>query len=136
MCAAVNIADLRREYQRASLTEADVDPDPLRQFRRWLHESVQAELPRPTVPGAPGRVGLAAEQRDSRPRMARAGIGGGARAFRSTRRTRTAPDALGRLSHRADLCRVLARPRVALARSPPVPARGRALAARAPRAVS
>src|SRR6266566_758875 len=49
MCAAVNIADLRREYQRASLTEADVDPDPLRQFRRWLHEAVQAELPEPTA---------------------------------------------------------------------------------------
>ena len=49
MCAAVNIADLRREYQRASLTEADVDPDPLRQFGRWLHEAVQAELPEPTA---------------------------------------------------------------------------------------
>src|SRR5438093_12370230 len=49
MCAAVNIADLRREYQRASLTEADVDPDPLRRFRRWLHEAVQAELPEPTA---------------------------------------------------------------------------------------
>ena len=49
MCAAVNIADLRREYQRASLTEADVDPDPLRQFQRWLHEAVRAELPEPTA---------------------------------------------------------------------------------------
>jgi pyridoxamine 5'-phosphate oxidase len=49
MSAAVNIADLRREYQRASLTEADVDPDPLRQFQRWLHEAVQAELPEPTA---------------------------------------------------------------------------------------
>jgi pyridoxamine 5'-phosphate oxidase len=49
MSAAVNITDLRREYQRASLTEADVDPDPLRQFQRWLHEAVQAELPEPTA---------------------------------------------------------------------------------------
>jgi pyridoxamine 5'-phosphate oxidase len=49
MSAAVNIADLRREYQRASLTETDVDPDPLRQFQRWLHEAVQAELPEPTA---------------------------------------------------------------------------------------
>jgi len=49
MCAAVTIADLRREYQRASLTEADVDPDPLRQFGLWLHEAVQAELPEPTA---------------------------------------------------------------------------------------
>jgi pyridoxamine 5'-phosphate oxidase len=45
----VNIADLRREYHRASLTEADVDPDPLRQFQSWLHEAVQAELPEPTA---------------------------------------------------------------------------------------
>jgi len=49
MSAAVNIAELRREYQRASLAEADVDPDPLRQFQRWLHEAVQAELPEPTA---------------------------------------------------------------------------------------
>jgi pyridoxamine 5'-phosphate oxidase len=49
MSAAVNIADLRREYRGASLTEADVDPDPLRQFQRWLHEAVQAELPEPTA---------------------------------------------------------------------------------------
>jgi pyridoxamine 5'-phosphate oxidase len=45
----VNIADLRREYQRASLTEAGVDPDPLRQFQSWLHQAVQAELPEPTA---------------------------------------------------------------------------------------
>ncbi|HEV8258999.1 MAG TPA: pyridoxamine 5'-phosphate oxidase [Casimicrobiaceae bacterium] len=49
MSAVVNIADLRREYRGASLTEADVDPDPLRQFQRWLHEAVQAELPEPTA---------------------------------------------------------------------------------------
>ena len=49
MSAAVNIADLRREYRGASLTEADVDPDPLRQFQLWLHEAVQAELPEPTA---------------------------------------------------------------------------------------
>ena len=47
--AALNIADLRREYHRASLTEADVDPDPLRQFQNWLHEAVRAELPEPTA---------------------------------------------------------------------------------------
>jgi pyridoxamine 5'-phosphate oxidase len=45
----VNITELRREYQRASLTEADVDPDPLRQFQRWLHEAVEAQLPEPTA---------------------------------------------------------------------------------------
>ena len=45
----VNIADLRREYHRAALAEADVDPDPLRQFDRWLSEAVRAELPEPTA---------------------------------------------------------------------------------------
>jgi pyridoxamine 5'-phosphate oxidase len=45
----VNIAELRRDYTHASLTEADVDPDPLRQFRRWLDEAVAAELPEPTA---------------------------------------------------------------------------------------
>jgi pyridoxamine 5'-phosphate oxidase len=45
----VNIADLRREYHRASLTEAAVDPDPLRQFQSWLHDAVRAELPEPTA---------------------------------------------------------------------------------------
>jgi len=45
----VNIADLRREYQRASLSETDVDPDPLRQFQSWLAEAVTAEIPEPTA---------------------------------------------------------------------------------------
>jgi len=46
---ALNIADLRRDYHRAELTEADVDPDPLRQFDRWLEEAIRAELPEPTA---------------------------------------------------------------------------------------
>jgi pyridoxamine 5'-phosphate oxidase len=45
----VNIADLRREYSLASLSEADVDPDPLRQFQSWLQEAITAELPEPTA---------------------------------------------------------------------------------------
>lgn len=46
---AVNIADLRREYHQAALTENDVDPDPLRQFDRWLKEAIAAGLPEPTA---------------------------------------------------------------------------------------
>ena len=49
MTAAVNIADLRREYQRASLSETDVDSDPLRQFQHWLDEAIAAQLPEPTA---------------------------------------------------------------------------------------
>lgn len=45
----MKIADLRREYHRASLTEADVDPDPLRQFQSWLQDAVRAEVPEPTA---------------------------------------------------------------------------------------
>jgi len=45
----VNIAELRREYRRAALTESEVDPDPIRQFNRWLEEAIAAELPEPTA---------------------------------------------------------------------------------------
>ncbi len=45
----VNIADIRREYHRATLTETDVDPDPMRQFERWLSEAIRAEVPEPTA---------------------------------------------------------------------------------------
>ena len=49
MTAALNIADLRREYQRASLSETDVDPDPLRQFGSCLQQAIAAKLPEPTA---------------------------------------------------------------------------------------
>ena len=45
----MKIADLRQEYLRAALTENDVDPDPLQQFERWLHEAIKAQLPEPTA---------------------------------------------------------------------------------------
>ncbi len=45
----LNIADLRQDYQRTALSEADVDRDPTRQFERWLSEAVRAELPEPTA---------------------------------------------------------------------------------------
>ena len=45
----MNIAELRRDYAKAALTETDVDPDPIRQFERWLGEASKAELPEPTA---------------------------------------------------------------------------------------
>ena len=45
----MNIADLRREYQRAALSETEVDPDPMRQFDRWLKQAMEAALPEPTA---------------------------------------------------------------------------------------
>ena len=37
-----DLAELRREYGRRGLGEADVDPDPLTQLGRWLAEAVAA----------------------------------------------------------------------------------------------
>jgi pyridoxamine 5'-phosphate oxidase len=41
----MNIADLRQEYMRAGLTEADAHADPFVQFERWLQDALAAELP-------------------------------------------------------------------------------------------
>ena len=41
----MSIADLRRDYSRASLTEADVDPDPVRQFSAWFRQALDAGIP-------------------------------------------------------------------------------------------
>jgi pyridoxamine 5'-phosphate oxidase len=49
LLAALNIAELRREYRRAALTEKDADPDAMRQFERWLDEAIAAALPEPTA---------------------------------------------------------------------------------------
>ncbi len=45
----VNIADLRTEYKREKLDEADVDRDPFRQFGRWFDEALAAKLPEPNA---------------------------------------------------------------------------------------
>ena len=39
-----NIADIRKEYMRESLSEADVYADPFLQFTRWWNEAEQAEI--------------------------------------------------------------------------------------------
>ena len=44
----MSIADLRKDYRLASLAEADVDADPVKQFEKWLGEALAAELPEPT----------------------------------------------------------------------------------------
>ena len=41
----MSIADLRKDYRRASLTEADVDPDPIRQFSNWFRQALDAGVP-------------------------------------------------------------------------------------------
>ncbi|HJV75610.1 MAG TPA: pyridoxamine 5'-phosphate oxidase [Noviherbaspirillum sp.] len=41
----MSIADLRTEYSRASLSEADVDPNPIEQFSKWFNEAISAQVP-------------------------------------------------------------------------------------------
>ena len=44
-----NVADLRKEYTRAGLTESDVASDPVEQFRRWFDEALEADLHEPNA---------------------------------------------------------------------------------------
>lgn len=44
-----NIADIRQEYIRASLLEAEVDANPLVVFNRWLEDAIRADVPEPTA---------------------------------------------------------------------------------------
>jgi pyridoxamine 5'-phosphate oxidase len=44
-----NIADLRKSYERAELSEDASHTDPLQQFDQWLHEAIQAEIPEPNA---------------------------------------------------------------------------------------
>ncbi|HEY3180017.1 MAG TPA: pyridoxamine 5'-phosphate oxidase, partial [Casimicrobiaceae bacterium] len=54
-------AQLRVEYQRASLDEHDVDRDPFRQFARWFEEALAARVPEPNA------MTLATTSADGRP---------------------------------------------------------------------
>ena len=45
----MNIADLRKSYEKAELSEEASDADPLKQFERWLKEAIQSEIPEPNA---------------------------------------------------------------------------------------
>jgi pyridoxamine 5'-phosphate oxidase len=45
----MSVADLRKEYMLNGLSEADVDPDPLRQFQVWFDQALAARLPEPNA---------------------------------------------------------------------------------------
>jgi len=47
--AISSIADLRKDYTRETLNEADVDPNPFQQFQRWFEQALNAELPEPNA---------------------------------------------------------------------------------------
>lgn len=44
-----SLADLRREYAMAGLTEADADADPVRQFARWFQQALAAGVTEPNA---------------------------------------------------------------------------------------
>ncbi|MEY3474552.1 MAG: hypothetical protein RL087_1010 [Pseudomonadota bacterium] len=44
-----DLASLRKSYERAALDETASDPDPLKQFTRWLDEALAARLPEPNA---------------------------------------------------------------------------------------
>jgi pyridoxamine 5'-phosphate oxidase len=43
------LADLRKSYERAELSEEASRPDPLHQFEHWLAEAISAEIPEPNA---------------------------------------------------------------------------------------
>jgi pyridoxamine 5'-phosphate oxidase len=45
----MNIADLRQEYMRAGLSEADAQRDPIRQFELWFQDALRAGVPLPNA---------------------------------------------------------------------------------------
>jgi len=45
----MSIADLRKDYSRASLSENDVAADPVVQFSTWFDEALKAEIPEPNA---------------------------------------------------------------------------------------
>jgi pyridoxamine 5'-phosphate oxidase len=45
----MNIADLRKSYERDELTEAASATDPLLQFQQWMQQALDAAVPEPTA---------------------------------------------------------------------------------------
>ena len=46
---AQSLADLRKSYESASLSEADSHANPHQQFEQWLGEAIKAEVPEPNA---------------------------------------------------------------------------------------
>lgn len=45
----MSIAHIRKDYTQASLSEADILPDPVAQFEKWFAEAVTAKVPEPNA---------------------------------------------------------------------------------------
>jgi len=61
LASLTDLKRLRKEYTRAGLTEADANPDPTEQFRRWFGEALAANLYEPNA------MTLATSTPDGRP---------------------------------------------------------------------
>ena len=47
----MSIADLRRDYSQATLSEHEVDPNPIQQFASWFQQTLAAHVPEPNAMG-------------------------------------------------------------------------------------
>jgi UPF0042 nucleotide-binding protein len=58
-----DLAALRRDYALSSLSETDVDPDPIHQFERWFADAVSAQVlePNAMTPATASRDGVPAD---------------------------------------------------------------------------
>jgi pyridoxamine 5'-phosphate oxidase len=45
----MSIADLRRDYSQATLSEHEVDPNPIQQFAAWFQQTLTAEISEPNA---------------------------------------------------------------------------------------
>ena len=61
MAGKMNVADLRKSYEKAELSEQDSPSDPMLLFEKWLHEAIQAEIPEPNA------MTLATVSKENRP---------------------------------------------------------------------
>mgnify|MGYP000048723854 CR=1 FL=1 len=57
----MSIADLRRDYSHATLSEHEVDADPIRQFEQWFQQTLASEVPEPNA------MSLATVGKDGKP---------------------------------------------------------------------
>lgn len=57
----MSVADLRKDYSHASLSESDVLADPIAQFSKWFDEAIMAQVPEPNA------MSLATVGADGRP---------------------------------------------------------------------
>lgn len=57
----MTVANLRKDYSHASLSESDVLADPIAQFSKWFDEAIMAQLPEPNA------MSLATVGPDNRP---------------------------------------------------------------------